>query len=110
MPTLISKNTRKLRLFAEEKACKEDNPELTYVIINKFGEINMGYEYRVCPFEDGNYAIVEKKYIGNDIKPIIDIDKSRLDVIPYDDEDDCLIGCKCNKYKQWELINGIKRD
>ena len=63
MPTLISQNTRKLRLFAEEKACKEDYSELTQLIINKFGEINMGYEYRVCPFEDGNYAIVKKKIL-----------------------------------------------
>ena len=70
-------------MFSEEKACKEDYSELTYLIINKFGEINMGYEYRVCPFEDGNYAIV-KKNISNDIKPIIDIDKSRLDIISYD--------------------------
>ena len=56
-----------------------------------------------------NFAIAEINYIGNDIKPIIDIDKSRLYIIPYDDEDDCLIGCKC-KCKQWKLINGIKRD
>ena len=39
----------------------------------------MGYKYRVCPFEDENYAIVEINYIGNDMKPNIDIDKSRLD-------------------------------
>ena len=70
----------------------------------------MGYRYCVCPFEDGNFAIAEINYIGNDIKPIIDIDKSRLDIIPYDDEDDCLIGCKYNKCKQWKLINGIKPD
>ena len=57
----------------------------------------MGYKYRVCPFENGNYAIVEVNYLGNDVKPDINIDKRRLEVIPYDDEDDCLIGCKCNK-------------
>ena len=57
----------------------------------------MGYKYRVCPFENGNYAIVEINYLGNDVKPDINIDKRRLEVIPYDDEDDCLIGCKCNK-------------
>ena len=56
----------------------------------------MDYKYRVCPFEDGNYAIVEINYIGNDTKPNIDVDKSRLDTIPYDDND-CMIGCKCNK-------------
>ena len=60
----------------------------------------MVYKYRVCPFEDGNYAIIEINYIGNDMKPNIDIDKSRLDTNPYDDEDDCLIGCKYNKCKQ----------
>ena len=32
------------------------------------------------------------------LKPIIDIYKSRLDTIPYDDND-CMIGCKCNKCK-----------
>ena len=66
----------------------------------------MGYIYRVCPFEDGNYAIVEINYIGNDTKPNIDIDKSRLDTIPYDDND-CMIGCKCNKSKKWKLVNKI---
>ena len=38
-------------------------------------------------------------YIGNDIKPNIDIYESRLAVIPYDDKDDCLIRCKCNRCK-----------
>ena len=51
------------------------------------------------PFGDGNYAIVEINYIGTDMKPNIDIHKSRLDTIPYDDEDDCLIAYKCNKCK-----------
>ena len=97
-------------LLAEEKACKEDNPELRYMIINKFGDTNMVYKYRVCPFNDGNYAVVEINHIGNDKKPNINIHKSRLTVIPYDDEDDFLIGCKCKKCKQWELVNGIKRD
>ena len=55
---------------------------------------------------DGNYAIVEIKYIGNDMKPNINIDKSRLDTIQYDDND-CMIGCKCNKCKQYKLINQI---
>ena len=57
----------------------------------------MGYKYRVFPFENGNYAIIEINYIGNDVKPDINIDKRRLDVIPYNYEDDCLIGCKCKK-------------
>ena len=70
----------------------------------------MGYKYRVWPLEDRNYAIVEINYIGNDMKPNINIDKSRLDTTPYDDEDDCLIGCKCTKCKQWEPVNGIKRN
>ena len=70
------------------------------MIINKFGDINMGYKYGVWPFEDEHYAIVEINYIGNDMKPDIRIDKSGLDTILYDDEDDCLIGCKCNKCKQ----------
>ena len=110
MPTLTAKSIWKLGLLAEEKACKEDNEELLYLIINKFGDINMGYKYCVCPFEDGNYAIVEIDYIGNDTKPDINIGKSRLDVIPYDDEDDCLICYKWKKCKQWELVNGIKCD
>ena len=80
------------------------------MIINKFGEINMGYKYCAWPFEDGNYAIVEINYIGNDMKPDISIDKSGLDTVLYDDEDDCLIGCKCNKCKQWKLVNEIKHD
>ena len=65
----------------------------------------MGYKYRACLFEDGNYAIVEVNQIGNDVKPDINIDKSRLDVIPYEDEDECLIDCKFNKSKQWKLVN-----
>ena len=69
----------------------------------------MGYKYRYkYPFEDGNYAIVEINYIGNDIKANTDICKSRLDVIPFDDKDDCLIRCKCNKCKLWKLANKIK--
>ena len=44
------------------------------------------------------------------MKPDISIDKSGLDTVLYDDEDDCLIGCKCNKCKQWKLVNEIKRD
>ena len=55
---------------------------------------------------DGNYAIVVIKYIGNDMKPNINIDKSRLDTIQCDDND-CMIGCKCNKCKQYKLINQI---
>ena len=54
MPTLTTKNIWKLGLLAEEKVIKEDNLELRYLIINKFGDINMGYKFRVCPFEDGN--------------------------------------------------------
>ena len=42
------------------------------------------------------------------MKPNINIDKSRLDTSPYDQEDDCLIGCICNKCKQWELVNKIE--
>ena len=33
MPTLTAKSIWKLGLLAEEKACKEDNPELRYLII-----------------------------------------------------------------------------
>ena len=110
MPTLTAKSICRLGLLAEEKTCKEDNLELRYLIIIKFGDINMGYKYRVRPFEDGNYAIAEINYIGNDMKLTINIDKSRLDTTPHDDEDDCLIGCKCTKCKQWEPVNGIKRN
>ena len=46
-------------------------------------------------------------FLYNNTKPNIDIDTSRLDIIPYDDEDDYLIGCKCNKCKQWKLSNRI---
>ena len=42
MATLTAKIFCKLGLLAEEKACKEDNPELRYLVINKFGGINMG--------------------------------------------------------------------
>ena len=41
MPTLRAKIIWKLGILAEEKACKEDNPELRYLIINKFGYSNM---------------------------------------------------------------------
>ena len=37
---------------------------------------------------------------------INNIDKSRLDTIQYDDND-CMTGCKCNKCKQYKLINQI---
>ena len=66
----------------------------------------MVYKYRVCPFEDGTYEIIEINYIGNDTKPNIDIDKIRLDTISYDDNG-WMIGCKCNKCKQWKLVNKI---
>ena len=104
MSTLTSKSIWKLGLLTEEKAIREDNPELRYLIINKFGDINMGYKYRICPFGDGNYAIVEINYIGNDMKPDINIDRTRIDVISYDDND-CTTGCKCNKCKLWKLSN-----
>ena len=67
MPTLRAKITWKLGLLVEEKACKEDNPELKYLILNKFDDINIGYKYRVSPLEDGNYAIVEINDIDNDV-------------------------------------------
>ena len=35
-------------------------------------------------FDDGSYGIVEINYIGTDMKPNIDLDKSRLDAILYD--------------------------
>ena len=65
MLTLTAKSILKLVLLIGEKVWQEDNPELRYLIINKFGDINMGYKYRVCLFEDGNYAIVEINYIGD---------------------------------------------
>ena len=106
MPTLTSKSIWKLGLLAEEKAIREDNPELRYLIINKFGDIDMDYKYRVCLFEDGNYAIVEINYIDNDMKADIIIDRSKLDIIPYD-HNDCIIGCKCNKCRLWILSKKI---
>ena len=66
----------------------------------------MSYKYHLCPFEDGNYAIVEINYIGNDTNSNINIDKSRLDTIPYN-ENDRMIGCNCMKCKQQKLINEI---
>ena len=65
MLTLSATSILKLGLLTGEKACQEDNPELRYLIINKFGDINMGYKYRACLFEDGNYAIVEIYYIDD---------------------------------------------
>ena len=89
MTTLSSRSIWKLGLHAEEMANKEDNPGLRYLIINKFGDINIGYKYRVCPFEDGKYAIVKIEYTDTNKKPNIEIDKNRLDIIPYD-ENDCV--------------------
>ena len=43
-----------IRIISRRKSYKKDNLELRYLIINKFGDINMGYKFRVCPFEDGN--------------------------------------------------------
>ena len=107
MPTLTTKNIWKLGLLAEEKVIKKDNLELRYLIINKFGDINMGYKFRVCPFEDGNQAKVEIHCIENDMKPNINIGKRRLDAIPSDDKDDCMVECKYNKCKLWKLINKV---
>ena len=61
MPTLTAKGIWKLGLLAEEKVSKEDNQELRYLNINRFGDTTMGYKYRVCPIEMSkwNYAIVE---------------------------------------------------
>ena len=39
MPTLTAKGIWKLGLLAEEKVSKEDNQELRYLNINKFGDI-----------------------------------------------------------------------
>ena len=66
----------------------------------------MSYKYHLCRFEDGNYAIVEINYIGNDTNSNINIDKSRLDTIRYN-ENDRMIGCNCKKCKQQKLINEI---
>ena len=71
MPTLRAKFICKLGLLAEEKAGKEDNPEMKCLIRNKFDDINIGYKYRVFPLEDGNYAIVEINDIDNDVKHIL---------------------------------------
>ena len=98
MPTLSSRSIWKLGLHAEEMANKEDNPELRYLIINEFGDIDIGYKYRVCLFEDGKYAIVKIEYTDSKKKPNKKIDKSRLDIISYDDND-YILGCKCNKCK-----------
>ena len=57
LPILTAKSISKLRLLAEKKAYKEDNPELNYLIITKLGDINMAYKYRVCPFKNGTYAM-----------------------------------------------------
>ena len=47
-----------------------------------------------------NYAIVEINYIGNNnTKPNIDIDKNRLDIVRYDD-DDCLC---CDIFEKFKL-------
>ena len=31
-----------------------NDPKLNYLIMNKFGDISMGYKYRVCPVENGD--------------------------------------------------------
>ena len=87
MQTLAIRIIWKSGLLAEEKEIKADNPELEHLIINKSGDINMGYKYRLCRFEDGNYAIVEINYIRNDKNLNINIYKSELDTIPYDEND-----------------------
>ena len=87
MQTLATRIIWKIGLLAEEKEIKADNRELEHLIINKSGDINMGCKYRLCPFEDGNYAIVEINYIRNDKNLNINIDKRRIDTIPYDEND-----------------------
>ena len=45
--------------------------------------MSIGYEYRVCPFEDGNkFTIAKIEYNGGDIEPSINIDKGRLNEYP----------------------------
>ena len=106
MPTFTAKSIWKFGLLAEEKGIKEDNSVLRYLIINKLVDVNMRYKYGVCPFEKGNYSIVKINYIENDEEANIEIDMGRLDVIPYDDNDG-MVGCKCNKCKQWKIINKV---
>ena len=79
---------------------------MRYLIINKLVDVNMRYKYGVCPFEKSNYSIVKINYIENDKEANIEIDMGRLDVIPYDDND-CMVGCKCNKCKRWKIINKV---
>ena len=60
-----------LRRSEEEKIL-----ELAYLIINKFGQITIGYKYHVCSFEDGNkYAITKIEYGKGKIKADASINK-----------------------------------
>ena len=43
-----------------------NDPELNYLVINKFGYISMGYKYRVYAVENGDkYILIEIKYGGS---------------------------------------------
>ena len=43
-----------------------NDPELNYLVINKFGDISMGYKYRVYAVENGDkYILIEIKYGGS---------------------------------------------
>ena len=60
---LSPKNIEKVGNLWLDYESRENNNELRYLMVNKYGYITIGYKYCVCPFEDGEkYAIVKIKY------------------------------------------------
>lgn len=54
IPSLSSKKIIELGNLCLDYQEEENNNELKYLIVNKFGDVSIGYKYRVCPFENGN--------------------------------------------------------
>ena len=63
MPNLLPRNIEKVGNLCLDYELRENNSELRYLMVNKYGDITIGYKYRVSPFRDGEkYAIVKIKY------------------------------------------------
>ena len=77
-----------------------NDPELNYLIVNKFGGINMGHKHRVCPVQNGDkYILIKIKYGGCKIS---------IDSCIYGNE--CTVGNKCQKFEYQLVGNKLKNE
>ena len=77
-----------------------NDPKLNYLIMNKFGDISMGYKYRVCPVDNGDkYIWIKIKYSGSKIS---------VDSCIYGTE--CTVRNKCQKCEYQLVANKLKEE